>query len=291
VSGSARRAAILDSGLGGLTVLGALRALAPDVDVVYFADTANVPYGDRTLDDVARLGARIVEHFAAHEPAVIVVASGTTCAAFDICGWPRSRAPFAGVIDAGARDSVSASASGAIGVIATRGTIDSGCFERAIVERKRDARVTNVAAPALVPIVEAGESGSERAQAAVNAACRPFIEARCDAVILGCTHFPHLRKWFAAALGPGVRLIDPADACAAAAVALLPASPQGSGRFVCEVSGDASSFASHARALGAPCLDALAHVELRATKSAHAAGNGLLQQMEKAEEDQRGGDR
>ncbi len=291
MSAAARRAAILDSGLGGLTVLDALRALAPDVDVVYFADTANVPYGDRTLDDVARLGARIVEHFEGHQPAVIIVASGTTCAAFDTCGWPQSRAPFAGVIDAGARDAVRASASGAIGVIATRGTIDSGCFERAILGLKRDARVTNVPAPALVPIVEAGESGSERAQAAVNAACRPFIEARCDAVILGCTHFPHLRKWFTAALGSAVQLVDPADACAAAAVALLPAQPRGSGRLVCEVSGDKSSFALHARALGAPQIDELVHVDLRGTASAHAAPNGRLQQMEKAEEDQRGGDR
>ena len=84
----ARLVGMLDSGLGGLTVLQTLRALAPDVDVVYFADTANVPYGDRPLAEVAALGARIVERLDGYSPAAIVIASGTTCAAFDLCGWP-----------------------------------------------------------------------------------------------------------------------------------------------------------------------------------------------------------
>ena len=269
MSGCPRRVAMLDSGLGGLTVLNALRALAPDTDVIYFADTANVPYGDRALDDVAALGTRIVERLTQHEPAVIVVASGTTCAAFDAHGWPAARAPYTGVIDTGARAAVTASASGRIGVIATRGTIDSGCFERAVRDLKPDARVTNVAAPALVPIVEAGVSSTERAQAAVNAACRAFTDARCDAVILGCTHFPHLRKWFAAALGPNVRLVDPADACAAATVALLPPEPFGSGRLICEVSGDEQMFARYAQPLGAPRIDELVHVALPFARSRH----------------------
>lgn len=262
MSAGARRVAMLDSGLGGLTVLSALRRLAPDVDVVYFADTANVPYGDRPLAEVAALGARIVERLGRHTPAAMVIASGTTCAAFDACGWPQAHVPFTGVIDTGAGSAVHASKSGAIGVIATRGTIDSGCFERAILALRPDARVTSVAAPALVPIVEAGESASERAQAAVHAACRPFIDARCDAVILGCTHFPHLRAWFAGALGPNVDLVDPADACAAAAAALLPEQPVGSGRFACEVSGDEQAFASLALALGAPSIDELVRVAL-----------------------------
>jgi glutamate racemase len=253
---------MLDSGLGGLTVLSALRALASDVDVLYFADTAHVPYGDRTLEDVAALGGRIVEHFAAFDPASIVIASGTTCAAFDRCGWPAAKAPLAGVIEAGSRAAVAASASGDIGVIATRATIDSGCFEQALRALSSSVRVTNVAAPALVPIVEAGESSSERARTAVIEACAPFVEARCDAVILGCTHFPHLRTWFAAALGPSVKLVDPADACAASVAALLADGVGGSGRLSVEVSGDELTFAQRAKALGIGRIDELAHVEL-----------------------------
>jgi glutamate racemase len=265
-----RRVAMLDSGLGGLTVLHALRSLAPDVDVVYFADTANVPYGDRSLEEVALLGARIIERLATYAPAAIIIASGTTCAAFDTCGWPASRVPLVGVIEAGAASALRASRRGAIGVIATRGTIDSGCFERALHALAPATSVTNVAAPALVPIVEAGESNSERANAAVLAVCPPFRAARCDAVILGCTHFPHLRAWFAAALGPDVALVDPADECAARCAALLPpigrsATSEARGniaQFVCEVSGDEREFARHARMLGAPPMTACTRVSL-----------------------------
>ncbi|HZV80526.1 MAG TPA: glutamate racemase [Candidatus Binatus sp.] len=251
---------MLDSGLGGLTVLSALRAIAPDVDVLYFADTANVPYGDRALQDVATLGARIVERFAAFNPAAIVIASGTTCAAFDACGWPAAHAPFAGVIEPGARAALAASARKKIGVIATRATIESGAFARSLRALDTAVQVTDVAAPALVPIVEAGESASERAQTAVNEVCRPFIDAACDAVILGCTHFPHLRSWFAAALGPAVRLVDPADACAALTAGLLQSSSRGSATLSVEVSGDEQIFAQRAKPLGVSHIDALAHV-------------------------------
>ncbi len=260
---ASRPIALLDSGLGGLTVLRAVRALAPTVDVIYFADTAHVPYGDRTLHDVAALGARIVAHLKEAEPAAIVVASGTTCAAFDACGWPGAPMPLIGVIEPGAVAAVAASASGSIGVIATQATIDSGCFERAVRARAPGSRVTSVAAPALVPIVEAGESTSERARVAVADACRAFAHARCDAVILGCTHFPHLRDWFAQALGPRVALVDPADECAALVKAVLDAAQvTGESTFACEVSGDEQVFARHARMLGAPHMDRLAHVPL-----------------------------
>ena len=265
MSARTRPVGMLDSGLGGLTVLQALRRLAPDVDVVYFADTANVPYGDRPLEDVAALGARIVERLSTYDPVAIVIASGTTCAAFDVCGWPQADVPLVGVIEAGARSAVRASRSGDIGVIATRGTIDSGCFERAVLALAPNARVTNVAAPALVPIVEAGESGSERANAAVIAASQPFRDARCDAVILGCTHFPHLRKWFASTLGSDVALVDPADECAERCAAVLretPGDARAAGRLICEVSGDDAAFARYAQALGSPPIASCTHVPL-----------------------------
>src|ERR1700681_695220 len=93
----ARRVAMLDSGLGGLTVLSGLRALSSDTDIIYFADTKHVPYGGRELKDVAQLGSAIVKRLLVHDPSVIVVASGTTCAAFDAEGWPASAGPLVGV--------------------------------------------------------------------------------------------------------------------------------------------------------------------------------------------------
>jgi glutamate racemase len=103
MASSQRRVGMLDSGLGGLTVLSALRAMTSGLEIIYFADTAHVPYGDRSLADVASLGSRIVRRLGAHNPALYVVASGTTCAAFDACGWPASNAPFFGIVEPGPR--------------------------------------------------------------------------------------------------------------------------------------------------------------------------------------------
>ncbi|HXW76028.1 MAG TPA: aspartate/glutamate racemase family protein, partial [Candidatus Eremiobacteraceae bacterium] len=177
---------MLDSGLGGLTVLSALRSLTSAIDITYFADTAHVPYGDRSLRDVARLGKKIVERLMAKQPALVIVASGTTCAAFDAGGWPEAGAPLIGVVDQGARAACAASRTGKIGVIATNATIASGVFERAIHALRHDAVVTNVGAPALVPIVESGGWASVRARDAVATSCGAFTRAGCDAVILGC---------------------------------------------------------------------------------------------------------
>src|ERR1700686_1144205 len=135
----ARRVAMLDSGLGGLTVLSALRALTADTDIVYFADTAHVPYGGRKLDEVSRLGASIVKRLQVHNPSVIVVASGTTCAAFDADGWPASPVPLVGVVGYGAAAAVEATSNGNIGVVATQGTVKSGIFERGIHKFRPDA--------------------------------------------------------------------------------------------------------------------------------------------------------
>src|SRR5580700_11308077 len=159
-----RRVGMLDSGLGGLTVLGALRAMTSGIDVTYFADTAHVPYGDRPLREVAELGSNIVKRLLEHDPAAIIVASGTTCAAFDAAGLPQSGVPIVGVAGPGARAACAATRNGIIGVVATNGTIKSGIFERKILELKPDAVVKSVGAPALVPIVESGGWASVRAR-------------------------------------------------------------------------------------------------------------------------------
>ena len=124
------------------------------------------------------------------------------------------------------------------------------------------AVVTSVAAPELVPLVEAGAWDSESAAAAVDAYCRRFRSANCDAVVLGCTHYPHLRHWFERSLGDGVVLVDPAQACAdAAAVALAGAEPRGNGTLTVLVSGDRDIFARRARELSGVRATTLEHVD------------------------------
>lgn len=253
---------MLDSGLGGLTVLAALRATIGGVDVQYFADTANVPYGDRSLADVAALGYAAVEHLLKAQPSLIVAASGTTCAAFEAHGWPRADVPLFGVVTPGAAAAIDLTRNGRIGVVATQATVDSGIFERTIVALAPGARVCSVAAPTLVPIVESGRWASAVARTAVAGACRPLARAGCDTVILGCTHFPHLRKWFEAALQTGVELVDPGFACATAAAELLRPMRAATGRTAFLVSGGAQEFARNAHALMEIRIDGLRHIQL-----------------------------
>lgn len=245
-----RRLALLDSGLGGLTVLAALRAIYPDLDVFYFADTAHVPYGDLPLATVAEYGYAMTRRLLEFDPHAIVVASGTTCAAFEANGLPQSPVPVVGVVGPGSRAASAASRTGAIGVVATRATVDSKIFERMLLRERPDARVTSIAAPKLVPIVESGEWASERARAAVEEISEPLRAARCDTVVLGCTHFPHLQSWFVSSLGDGVTILDPAEACAAETCRLVAARLPGGGSLAFLVSGDPIEFSAYARKLG-----------------------------------------
>jgi glutamate racemase len=254
---------MLDSGLGGLTVLSALRALTSDTDVVYFADTAHVPYGGRDLSEVARLGSAIVKRLLVHNPSMIVVASGTTCAAFEAAGWPASPVPLVGVVNYGAAAAVEASTNGRIGVVATHGTVKSGVFEREILKFRSDAQVTSVAAPSLVPIVESGGWASARARDAVASVCGPIIRSGCDTVILGCTHFPHLLAWFMAALGEHIAIVDPGAACAAKVAQMIVGFGSSPGTLAFEVSGDKDEFAAHALSLSGIRIDSLRHVAIR----------------------------
>jgi len=240
---------MFDSGLGGLTVLSAVRSFVDATDVVYFADTAHVPYGDRTLEEVSGFARRIIAHLMERDPAMIAIACGTTCSAFDRLGWPDIGVPLLGLVGPGARSAVDASHSGAIGVVATNATAKSGVFDRAIRALRFDAVVTSIGAPALVPIVERGDWATDEARDAVAACSEPFVRAKCDAVVLGCTHFPHLTKWFREALGPDVRLIDPGEALGSDAAAILSQFEPQSGAIDFEVSGDPTTFAKSASIL------------------------------------------
>jgi glutamate racemase len=252
---------MLDSGLGGLTVLTELQRARADIDVVYFADTARAPYGDRPLRDVATFGQQIVQRARRYEPALMIVASGTTCAAFEAIAWKPDDMPIVGVVAAGARAAAALSASGRIGVIATAATIASGIFERKLRDVKPSLQITSVGAPKLVPLVESGQWASDEAKTAVAQYCEPFRAAGCDAVILGCTHFPHLLPWFERALGASVVLVDPAPACAQASAAMVAQGDPAQGSLTFEVSGDADQFAQHAFDIAGVRAETVRHVD------------------------------
>lgn len=229
-----------------------VRALAPHEDLLFFADQAHVPYGERGIDDLADLLQRNVASLASAGVDAIVMGCNTTCAVAAERGWPEVPVPIFDLI-AAAADTVAASGARRIGVLATTATARSGAYGTAIRARRGDADVQEVAAPALVPLVESGTLDGPLARAAVAAALAEFA-GPLDALVLACTHYPLLDAQFAAVLGPGVRRIDPAAAQAERVAAYLATRPgsAGSGATRYLTNGALEPFAAAVAAIAGP---------------------------------------
>ena len=210
---------LYDSGLGGLTVLAALRAAGIDQDVVYFADQAHLPYGDKTDAQIQGYLRENLALLAAQGVDAVVAACNTSCAIASRFGWPPASVPVLDMI-ATAGAAFAGTLYRRVGVVATVATIRSGAYERAIRASAPHVEVIGVAAPALVPLVEGGNTESEAARDAVAEAVGQ-LPRDLDALVYGCTHYPLLDRWFAAALAPDIARIDPAVAQAAAAKRLI----------------------------------------------------------------------
>jgi glutamate racemase len=231
---------LFDSGLGGLTVLARVRERMPSVDVLFFADQAHVPYGDRThaelllllRDNLARLENDGVD--------AIVMACNTSCAVAERYGWPRARVPIVDLIESAAI-AVAHERFAKIGVVATAATVGAGSYGRTIRAAIPGVDVVEVAAPALVPLVEAGIIEGDEARAAVAEVCS-HLPLDLDALIFGCTHYPILERHFRAALGDGVALLDPAVVQAERAAELLGERARGGGGTTYVTSGDPNAF-------------------------------------------------
>jgi glutamate racemase len=239
---------VFDSGVGGLTILKRLRERLPEHDFLYLADQAHVPYGDRSPDELARLIRGNIAFLNAAGVDAIVVGCNTSCGIASQRGWPPSRAVILDLIESAA---IAVERSGAVhvGVLATTATVRTRAYTRAILRRVPGARVEEVAAPALVPLVEAGASGVP-VLAAIRAACAPF-SAEIEALVLACTHFPVLEPEFAQLYGTRVPRIDPAVAHAECAEALVRRHgfEPGAGRVRYVTTGDPKAFAASIRAI------------------------------------------
>jgi glutamate racemase len=235
---------VYDSGLGGLTVLAALRAAGIGDDVVYFADQAHVPYGERTDADLHGLLTANLTWLKEHGTDLVVMGCNTSCAVAARLGWPATefRLPIQDLIVNCAR-SFAGTAFRRVAVVATPATVRSHAYATAIAKIAPQVDVVEVAAPLLVPLVEAGQSDGEPARAAVREAVAE-LPAGVDALVYGCTHYPLLDAHFAAAL-PGVARIDPAREQARAVLALDLPPAHGSTRYV--TNGDVATFERNVR--------------------------------------------
>lgn len=202
---------VFDSGIGGLTVARALFERLPHESVLYFGDTARVPYGPKSPETVRRYSGEILHFLLGRGVKAVVVACNTSTAhALDHL-IQASPVPVVGVIEPGARAAVAASRSGKIGVIGTAGTIASGAYDRAIRALRPDAAVTSQACPLFVPLVEEGWFDHAATELIAREYLAPLTRAGVDTLVLGCTHYPLLKPLLARVLGPAVTLIDSAD--------------------------------------------------------------------------------
>jgi len=204
---------IFDSGVGGLTVLGALRDRLPAEDFVYLGDTARLPYGTKSAATVQRYAINSAAHLADHGIKLLVVACNTASSyALDEL-IARSRVPVIGVVEPGAR---AAAATGAdrIGVIGTEGTVRSDAYQMALARLAPSVDVDAVACPLLVPLAEEGWGDHPVTDEVARHYLAPLLTWGAETVILGCTHYPLLRPSLQRVVGPGVRLVDSARAVA-----------------------------------------------------------------------------
>ncbi len=255
---------IFDSGLGGLSVLRALQQQRPSASVLYLADTANVPYGDKPVPTVRALALRLTDHLVHSGAGLVLMASGTsTVAGLDAARLRYPHLPLLGTVEPGALAAVAAAGGdGPVGVLSTNATARSLAFTQAIQKLDPARRVVEVGCPKFVPLVESGLSETDAADEAAREYLRPLCAAGARVVVLGCTHFPFLlpalrraaRRLGDSSFAP--LFVDPSEEAVRRALSLLPPVPlpavpvaSDAPRVSFAASGDPEDFRRHASAL------------------------------------------
>ena len=212
---------VFDSGIGGLTVVRELIRQLPDESIIYFGDTARLPYGPKSPETVLRYSREIGAWLRAQGVKVIVVACNTATAHALPTLQREYDMPVIGVIGPGSRAAARATHSGRIGVIGTYGTINSRAYERAITAALPTSTVVPQACPLFVPLVEEGWLDTEATRLIAKQYLAPLAGGAVDTVVLGCTHYPLLKRVIGEVVGSEVRLIDSAEETAAETAKIL----------------------------------------------------------------------
>ena len=270
--------AVFDSGVGGLTVLHELLVSLPSEDYLYLGDTARLPYGNRSPEELTAFSIEIADHLVQQGAKLLVVAcNSASAAALDTVQSHLDRSgqeiDVIGVLHSAAQMAVAASHSGRIGLLATPATVISGAYERTVRAADPHVHLESVACPDLAAVIEAGFPFDDELVETVRGYCAPLRAAEVDTVILGCTHFPLIAPMLQRTLGRGVTLVTSGPGVArsveralAARDLLNPRHDEGSYRFRC--TGQVSAFqALGTRFLQMPLGD-VQHVDLDARVAA-----------------------
>jgi glutamate racemase len=212
---------VFDSGLGGLTAVRALMQVLPSESIVYFGDTARLPYGSKSRATVIRFSLEIARFLLHHDIKCLLVACNTASSHALAELESRLEVPVVGVIDPAVRASLAASPNGRIGVIGTLGTVGSNAYPRAIQKLKPEARVVSHACPLLVPLIEEGWLAHPVTRSVAAEYLDPLRGADLESLILGCTHYPLIAPLLGDLMGARVRLIDSGAEAARALAELL----------------------------------------------------------------------
>lgn len=205
---------LFDSGVGGLTVVRAVRDLLPAEDVVYLGDTARLPYGSKSPETIRRFAAEDVDFLLSKGVKAIVVACNTATAHALPDFWKNCPVPIMGVIEPGVEAALADADADRIGIIATRGTIGSHAYQHALATRKRGLMIHGIATPLLVPLIEEDWISENVTKEVLRKYLEPLMEKGIDTLMLACTHYPLLIPLLTDMLPPDVRLVDSATTCA-----------------------------------------------------------------------------
>lgn len=201
---------VFDSGVGGLTVVREIMRQLPNENIIYFGDTARVPYGSKSKDTIIRYARQIIRFLKTKEVKAIVIACNTASAlALDVIRGEID-IPILGVVSPGARAAIEATKTNKIGVIATEATIRSEIYSRIIQVENPAITVTSKACPLFVPLVEEGFAKHKVTKEIIDYYLSAMKDTDIDALILGCTHYPLLRSRIQAYMGDEITLVNPA---------------------------------------------------------------------------------
>ncbi|WP_416198854.1 MAG: glutamate racemase [Sporanaerobacter sp.] len=201
---------VFDSGIGGLTVLKEIAEQLPGEDVIYFGDTARIPYGTRSRETVIKYSFQCIRFLLSKDIKAIVIACNTASAMALEEAKKVFEIPILGVIEPGANAAVATTKNNKIGVIGTVGTINSEAYQRKIRRLHPTLEVIGISCPLFVPIVEEGWEDSDVANMTAEKYLQELKEHNIDTLVLGCTHYPALRYTIGKVMGERVTLVNPA---------------------------------------------------------------------------------
>jgi len=202
---------VFDSGIGGLTVLHEIIKTLPKENTVYLGDTARAPYGTKSVETVLRYSFETSQFLVEKGVKIVVVACNTSTAVALSQLKEKLTVPVIGVIAPGVRRAIKSTKNKKVGIIGTEATIQSGAYTQALKEADPKIEVYSRACPLFVPLVEEGWTDNAVVEMTVNAYLGGFKQSGIDTLILGCTHYPLLKKAIRKFMGPSVRLVDSAE--------------------------------------------------------------------------------